>query len=102
MAIPGSDTPPLQSHSTAIQLGYSVANLGKSVVWTSFESIMLFYMVSIAGFGPLMAGMLLAVSLLWDAAFDLAIARWTDYRGRRMAWRSWCWRGRRYAVLASG
>ncbi len=81
MAIPGSDTPPLQSHSLAIQLGYSVANLGKSVVWTSFESIMLFYMVSIAGFGPLMAGMLLAVSLLWDAAFDLAIARWTDYRG---------------------
>lgn len=63
------------------QLGYSCANMGKSVVWTSFESIMLFYLVSIAGFGPLAAGALLAVTLLWDAAFDLAVARWTDARG---------------------
>ncbi len=63
------------------QLGYSCANMGKSVVWTSFESIMLFYLVSIAGFGPLAAGALLAVTLLWDATFDLAVARWTDARG---------------------
>jgi Na+/melibiose symporter-like transporter len=42
---------------------------------------MLFYLVMIAGFGPLSAGTLLAVALLWDAAFDLAIARWIDAHG---------------------
>ncbi len=68
-------------HRLAMQLGYSAGNLGKSVIWTSFESVMLFYLVTIAGFAPLSAGILLAIALFWDAAFDLAVARWTDARG---------------------
>ncbi|MDZ7280470.1 MFS transporter [Sphingomonas sanguinis] len=75
------ETLPSRSHALLVQLGYSVGNLGKSVVWTSFESIMLFYLVSIAGFGPLMGGALLALSLCWDAMFDLSVARFTDARG---------------------
>lgn len=75
------ETLPSRSHALPVQLGYSVGNLGKSVLWTSFESIMLFYLVSIAGFGPLMAGALLALSLCWDAMFDLSVARFTDGRG---------------------
>ncbi|AXJ94158.1 MULTISPECIES: MFS transporter [unclassified Sphingomonas] len=78
MAAFASDPPPVGPHPLAVQVGYSVANLGKSVVWSSFESIMLYYLVSIAGFGPLAAGCLLATALLWDAAFDLVVARWTD------------------------
>lgn len=69
---------PARSHPLAMQIGYSAANLGKSVVWNSFESIMLFYLVSVGGFPPLVGGALLAATLLWDAAFDLIVARWTD------------------------
>lgn len=76
-----SDPCPSRSHPLAVQLGYSAGNLGKSVIWTSFESVMLFYLVTIAGFAPLSAGMVLAVALLWDAAFDLAVARWADAHG---------------------
>lgn len=76
-----SDPSLLRSHPLAVQLGYSAGNLGKSVIWTSFESVMLFYLVTIAGFAPLSAGMVLAVALLWDAAFDLAVARWADAHG---------------------
>ena len=67
-----SDPCPSRSHPLAVQLGYSAGNLGKSVIWTSFESVMLFYLVTIAGFAPLSAGMVLAVALLaatrgfWD------------------------------------
>jgi Na+/melibiose symporter-like transporter len=75
------DSVPTRSHSLAVQLGYCVGNIGKSVVWSSFESIMLFYLVSIAGLGPLVAGVLLALSLCWDAIFDLSVARLTDKRG---------------------
>jgi Na+/melibiose symporter-like transporter len=81
MAATAPETAAERSHPLAVQAGYSIANLGKSVVWTSFESIMLFYLVWIAGFGPLAAGALLAVALVWDAAFDLTVARWTDRRG---------------------
>ena len=76
-----SDPSLSRSHPLAVQLGYSAGNLGKSVIWTSFESVMLFYLVTIAGFAPLSAGMVLAVALLWDAAFDLAVARWADAHG---------------------
>lgn len=64
--------------SLATKIGYSIGNLGKSVVWTSFENFMLFYLVSVAGLPPLLAGALLAAAMLWDAAFDLAIALWAD------------------------
>lgn len=83
MASLGSDIPVPSSHSLAMQVAYSAANLGKSVVWTSFDSIMLFYLVSIAGFGPLSAAALLAAALTWDALFDLQVARWADRRGDR-------------------
>ncbi|MFG6281821.1 MFS transporter [Sphingomonas sp. S6] len=76
-----SDPSPSRSHPLAVQVGYSAANMGKSVVWTSFESVLLFYLVSIAGFGPMAAGALLAAALVWDATFDLTVARWTDARG---------------------
>ncbi|KQN01023.1 hypothetical protein ASE78_17500 [Sphingomonas sp. Leaf25] len=72
---------PPASASLPTKLGYSIGNLGKSVVWTSFENFMLFYLVSIAGLPPLVAGSLLAATLLWDALFDLAVALWADARG---------------------
>ncbi len=70
-----------RSSTLSVQWGYSAGNLGKSVVWNSFESIMLFFLVSIAGFDAIAAGLILAAALLWDAAFDLIVARWSDRRG---------------------
>lgn len=65
----------------AVQLGYSAGNLGKSVVWTSFESVMLYYLVVIARFPPLAAGALLAGAMVWDSCVDLTIARLADRDG---------------------
>ncbi|WP_341207233.1 MFS transporter [uncultured Sphingomonas sp.] len=70
-----------RSASLAVQCAYSAGNLGKSVVWNSFESIMLFFLVSMAGFDAVTAGLILAATLLWDAAFDMIVARWSDRRG---------------------
>ncbi|MET4895882.1 MFS transporter [Sphingomonadaceae bacterium jetA1] len=64
------------------KLGYSAGNWGKSVVWTSFESFMLFYLVSIADLSPLVAGGLLAAAMAWDAIVDVGIAWWADRHGR--------------------
>lgn len=76
-----SSAPVPRPASLAVQWGYSAGNLGKSVVWNSFESIMLFFLVSMAGFDAMTAGLILAAALLWDAAFDLIVARWSDRRG---------------------
>ncbi|KQM27417.1 MULTISPECIES: MFS transporter [unclassified Sphingomonas] len=67
--------------SLPTKIGYSLGNLGKSVVWTSFDNFMLFYLVTIAGLPPLLAGGLLAAAMLWDALFDLGIALWADAHG---------------------
>jgi len=67
--------------SLPTRLGYSIGNLGKSVVWTSFENFMLFYLVSITGLPPMLAGALLAAAMLWDGLFDLGIALWADAYG---------------------
>lgn len=65
-----------------IQLGYASGNLGKSVIWASFESFLLFYLVTVAGMGPLTAGAALAVAMVWDGLADVAVAWWSDRRGR--------------------
>lgn len=46
---------------------------------------MLFYLVSIAGFPPLLASGLLTAALLWDGVADAGIAWWTDRHGRGQA-----------------
>lgn len=67
--------------SLPTRIGYSIGNLGKSVVWTSFETFMLFYLVSVTGLPPMLGGVLLAAAMLWDGLFDLAIALWADAYG---------------------
>lgn len=68
--------------SLAIKLGYSSGNFGKSIVWASFESFLLFYMVRLAGFDALTAGGLLACVMFCDAAADVTVAYLTDRHGR--------------------
>lgn len=68
--------------SLAIKLGYSSGNFGKSIVWASFESFLLFYMVRLAGFDALTAGGLLACMMFCDAAADVTVAYLADRHGR--------------------
>jgi Na+/melibiose symporter-like transporter len=81
MASPSPPLIPAQT-SLGVKLGYSLGNLGKSLIWASFESFMLFYLVAVLGMDPLIAGALLAATLVWDGLADVAVAYWTDRRGR--------------------
>lgn len=67
--------------SFGVKLGYASGNMGKSVIWASFDIFMLFYLVSVLGMEPLTAGALLAVTLVWDGLADVVVAFWTDRRG---------------------
>ncbi|KQM66219.1 MULTISPECIES: MFS transporter [unclassified Sphingomonas] len=76
-----SPSPAPTPSSLPTKIGYSIGNFGKSVVWTSFDNFMLFYLVTIAGLPPMIAGGLLAAAMLWDGLFDLGIALWADAHG---------------------
>ncbi|MFD1950402.1 MFS transporter [Sphingomonas arantia] len=68
--------------SFGIRLAYSGGNLGKSVVWSAFESFLLFYLVRFAGFDPLVAGGLLAALMFAAAGADVVVAYFADRGGR--------------------
>ncbi len=65
-----------------MKTGYSVGNLGKSIVWTSFDIFLLYYLIRIAGFSPLVAGSLLTVLMIVDGWVDLIVAYRVDRAGR--------------------
>ena len=67
------------------RLGYSVGNLGKSVVLTVLDTFLLYYLVRFAGFSPLQAGGLLTAVMLWDGFADVAVAYLADRHGRANA-----------------
>lgn len=69
----------------AVQIGYASGNLGKSILWASFESFLLFYLVTIAGFSAWLAGGVLAAAMIWDGLADLAVAYGTDRHGKANA-----------------
>lgn len=60
---------------------YASGNLGKSIVWTTFETILLYYLVAIAGLSPALAGATLVLSMLFDASGDLVIGYLIDRHG---------------------
>lgn len=66
----------------AVQIGYASGNLGKSILWSSFESFLLFYLITIAGFSAWLAGGVLAAAMIWDGLADLGVAYLTDRHGR--------------------
>lgn len=68
--------------STGVKIGYAAGNLGKSVVWASFESFLLFYLVTIAGLSPLLAGSILTVMMICDGTADILVSWWADRYGR--------------------
>jgi Na+/melibiose symporter-like transporter len=71
------------SSTFCTMLGYSSGNLGKSFVWTAFESVLLYFLVSQSGMTLPSAGILLTSLMVWDGLADLAIAYRTDRTGRQ-------------------
>ncbi|MPS70132.1 MAG: hypothetical protein E2586_16760 [Novosphingobium sp.] len=69
--------------ATAMRLGYSSGNMGKSLVWSSFESVLLYFLVLHGGVPVTHAGVLLTLLMVWDGLADLAIAYRTDRTGRQ-------------------
>lgn len=76
---PSANTP------LAVQIGYASGNLGKSIVWASFESFLLFYLVTIVGFSAWLAGGVLAAAMIWDGLADFVVAYGTDRHGKANA-----------------
>lgn len=62
------------------QLGYASGNLGKSLMWTSLDYLLLFYLTEVAGIPVGWAGAIILISLLWDAAINPFIGYWIDRR----------------------
>ena len=49
---------------------YAVGNLGKSSLWSFIELFALFYLTDILGIAASLAGLIILVSLVWDALTD--------------------------------
>ncbi len=71
-----------RSAGLAAQIRYSVGNLGKNIVGTSFDIFLLYYLVRIAGFSPVTAGGLLTLVMIGDGCADIIVAYLADRRGR--------------------
>lgn len=62
----------------ARHLVYASGNFGKSILWGTFELTMLFVLTDLLGVPAAVAGLLLLVSMLFDAAIDPWIGHMAD------------------------
>ena len=62
------------------QVLYASGNLGKSLLWTSLEYLLLFYLTDLVGLPPATAGLMILASLAWDGAINPLIGYWLDLR----------------------
>lgn len=62
------------------QVGYTSGNIGKSLLWTSLDYLLLFYFTEVVGLHIAVAGWIILGSLLWDAALNPFIGYWIDRR----------------------
>lgn len=70
---------------------YASGNLGKSALWSAFDTVLIYYLVVVAGFEPLPVGMVLALAMLLDGACDVFVSWLVEGNGdlglmRRMLW----------------
>lgn len=64
---------------------YANGNLGKSLLWSFLELYALFYLTELLGLSPALAGLLLLVSMIWDAVSDPLMGLVADHLRRRFA-----------------
>lgn len=59
-------------------LAYSSGNFGKAIVWNTLELFFIFYLTDLAGLAPSTAGLLILITLVWDAVLDPVIGLAAD------------------------
>lgn len=74
-------------------LCYGVGGLGEGIGYNVFFSFFIFFMTTIAGISPAVAGTVSTIAVLWDAVTDPMIGVWSDRtknkHGRRRPFVRW-------------
>lgn len=67
--------------------GYGIGAIGEGLGYNVFFSFFIFFLTTVAGIPPAIAGVISSVAVLWDAVTDPIIGNWSDTtmnkRGRR-------------------
>jgi glycoside/pentoside/hexuronide:cation symporter, GPH family len=74
---------PLQIHHIVLLARHSAVDLGKAILWRMFKLFALFHLVETLGLAPDLAGMLVMISLVADAATDPLVGGLIDGLSRR-------------------
>ena len=74
---------------TGTAVGYGIGAIGEGIGYNVFFSFFSFFLTTIAGIQPAVAGVVSMAAVLWDAVTDPIIGLWSDRtknpRGRRRA-----------------
>lgn len=76
-----------------IMICYGVGSLGEGIGYNVFFAFFIFFMTTVAGISPAIAGTVSTISVLWDAITDPMIGAWSDRtrnkHGRRRPFIRW-------------
>lgn len=79
--------------SMGTMICYGIGALGEGIGYNVFFSFFIFFMTTIAGISPAIAGTVSTVAVLWDAVTDPMIGAWSDRtknkHGRRRPFIRW-------------
>ncbi|NLD19106.1 MAG: MFS transporter [Clostridiales bacterium] len=68
-------------------LGYAIGAVGEGIGYNVFFSFFIFFLTTVAGIAPAVAGVISSIAVLWDAVTDPIIGNWSDRtknpKGRR-------------------
>lgn len=71
-----------------VMLGYGIGSLGESIAYNIFYGFFIFFMTSVVGLSPMIAGTISLFAVMWDAITDPMIGRISDNlkspKGRRV------------------
>ena len=55
-----------RSDGLGVKAAYASGNFGKGLIWSSLDYFLLFFLTDLWGLGPVQAGMVVMVALIWD------------------------------------
>lgn len=55
-----------RSDSLGVKAAYASGNFGKGLIWSSLDYFLLFFLTDLWGLGPVQAGLVVMVALVWD------------------------------------
>lgn len=64
--------------STLTKLGYSTASIGDAATYGLFNSYLMFFLTTIAGIDPAIAGLIAALGAIWDSLWSPIIGFFSD------------------------